>query len=238
MRLVYGTNNPAKLSAMRSRLAGLNIELIGLEETDKEIPVVEEKGKNPIENAKQKAFAYYKALKEPVFSCDTGLYFDNTPEKVQPGVHVRNINGKCLNDDEMITYYSGLAKEYGNLVAQYRNAICLILDENHIYSAMEESMASEPFIITSKPHPQRQAGFPIDSISIDIKTGKYYFDLDNKEVDTNVENGFFKFIKNILTWHKQTGTLLRSWILVFKIIYNNTELWNKLRCQHCFYNIK
>ena len=198
MRLVYGTNNPAKLSAMRSRLAGLNIELIGLEETDKEIPVVEEKGKNPIENAKQKAFAYYKALKEPVFSCDTGLYFDNTPEKVQPGVHVRNINGKCLNDDEMITYYSGLAKEYGNLVAQYRNAICLILDENHIYSAMEESMASEPFIITSKPHPQRQAGFPIDSISIDIKTGKYYFDLDNKEVDTNVENGLFKFIKKYI----------------------------------------
>lgn len=198
MRLVYGTNNPAKLSAMRSRLAGLNIELIGLEETDKEIPVVEEKGKNHIENAKQKAFAYYKALKEPVFSCDTGLYFDNTPEKVQPGVHVRNINGKCLNDDEMITYYSGLAKEYGNLVAQYRNAICLILDENHIYSAMEESMASEPFIITSKPHPQRQAGFPIDSISIDIKTGKYYFDLDNKEVDTNVENGFFKFIKKYI----------------------------------------
>ena len=198
MRLVYGTNNPAKLSAMRSRLAGLNIELIGLEETDKEIPVVEEKGKNPIKNAKQKAFAYYKALKEPVFSCDTGLYFDNTPEKVQPGVHVRNINGKCLNDDEMITYYSGLAKEYGNLVAQYRNAICLILDENHIYSAMEESMASEPFIITSKPHPQRQAGFPIDSISIDIKTGKYYFDLDNKEVDTNVENGFFKFIKKYI----------------------------------------
>lgn len=198
MRLVYGTNNPAKLSAMRSRLAGLNIELIGLEETDKEIPVVEEKSKNPIENAKQKAFAYYKALKEPVFSCDTGLYFDNTPEKVQPGVHVRNINGKCLNDDEMITYYSGLAKEYGNLVAQYRNAICLILDENHIYSAMEESLASEPFIITSKPHPQRQAGFPIDSISIDIKTGKYYFDLDNKEVDTNVENGFFKFIKKYI----------------------------------------
>lgn len=202
MRLVYGTNNPAKLSAMRSRLAGLNIELVGLKETDKEIPVVEEKGKNPIENAKQKAkqkaFAYYKALKEPVFSCDTGLYFDNTPEKVQPGVHVRNINGKCLNDDEMITYYSGLAKKYGNLVAQYRNAICLILDENHVYSAMEESMASEPFIITSKPHPHRQAGFPIDSISIDIKTGKYYFDLDNKEVDKNVENGFFKFIKKYI----------------------------------------
>jgi len=198
MRLVYGTNNSAKLSAMRRKLAGLNIELIGLDETNKKIPVVEEKGKTPIENAKQKAYAYYKALKEPVFSCDTGLYFNNVPEKIQPGVHVRNVNGKRLNDDEMITYYSGLAKKYGNLVAQYRNAICLVLDEHHIYGAMEESMAGEPFIITSKPHPHRRAGFPIDSISIDMKTGKYYFDMDNSEEDTSVENGFFKFIKKYI----------------------------------------
>jgi len=199
MRLVYGTNNSAKLSVMRSKLAGLNIELVGLGETGKEIPIVEEKGKTPIENARQKACAYFKVLKEPVFSCDTGLYLNNVPEKIQPGVHVRNINGRCLDDDEMITYYSGLAKEYGDLTAQYRNAICLVLDEDHIYGAMEESMASEPFIITSKPHSERKAGFPIDSISVDIKTGKYYFDLDEDEQSAfEVEDGFFKFIKKYL----------------------------------------
>ena len=30
MKLLYGTGNPAKLDAMRHRLAGLGIELIGL----------------------------------------------------------------------------------------------------------------------------------------------------------------------------------------------------------------
>mgnify|MGYP002225500190 CR=1 FL=1 len=68
--------------------------------------------------------AYYEAFQIPVFSCDSGLYFDNVPDEVQPGVHVRNVNGKCLSDDEMIDYYSGLVKAYGNLVARYRNAIC------------------------------------------------------------------------------------------------------------------
>lgn len=42
-------------------------------------------------------------------------------------------------------YYIGLAKVYGDLTARYKNAICLVLDENHIYSAMEKNMESEPF---------------------------------------------------------------------------------------------
>ena len=92
--------------------------------------------------------AYYEAFQIPVFSCDSGLYFDNVPDEVQPGVHVRNVNGKCLSDDEMIDYYSGLVKKYGNLVARYRNAICFVMDDTHIYEAMEPSMESEKFILT------------------------------------------------------------------------------------------
>lgn len=47
----------------------------------------------------------------PVFSCDSGLYFDNVPDEIQPGVHVRTINGKYLSDEEMLAYYTGLGKE-------------------------------------------------------------------------------------------------------------------------------
>ena len=32
MKILYGTGNPAKLSSMRSRLAGLDIEIIGLKD--------------------------------------------------------------------------------------------------------------------------------------------------------------------------------------------------------------
>lgn len=203
MKLLYGTGNLAKLSAMRNRLERLGIELIGLNDLraeGKNIPEIIEDGNTPLENARLKAMAYYEAFQIPVFSCDSGLYFDNVPDEVQPGVHVRNVNGKCLSDDEMIDYYSGLVKIYGNLVARYRNAICFIMDDAHIYEAMESSMESEKFILTDKPHSTiRKEGFPLDSISLDIKTNKYYYDLPEDRLEkVAVEDGFLQFFKNIL----------------------------------------
>ena len=203
MKLLYGTGNLAKLSAMRNRLEQLDIELIGLNDMRAEgkiVPKVIEDGNTPLENARLKAMAYYEAFQIPVFSCDSGLYFDNVPDEVQPGVHVRNVNGKCLSDDEMIDYYSGLVKAYGNLVARYRNAICFVMDNTNIYEAMEPSMESEKFILTDKPHSTiRKEGFPLDSISLDIKTNKYYYDLpEDKLEQVAVEDGFLEFFKNIL----------------------------------------
>ena len=203
MKLLYGPGNLAKLSAMRNRLEQLDIELIGLNDLRTEgkiIPEVIEDGNTPLENARLKAMAYYEAFQIPVFSCDSGLYFDNVPDEVQPGVHVRNVNGKCLSDDEMIDYYSGLIKAHGNLVARYKNAICFVMDDTHIYETMEPSMESEKFILTDKPHSTiRKEGFPLDSISLDIKTNKYYYDLPEDRLEqVAVEDGFLQLFKNIL----------------------------------------
>ena len=38
---------------------------------------------------------------------------------------------------------------------------------------------------------------PMDSLSIDISTGKYYYDLDVKDVSTSVDDGVRKFFKQI-----------------------------------------
>ena len=203
MKLLYGTGNQAKLSVMKNRLEKIGIELIGLNDLRAEgkiVPEVIEDGNTPLENARLKAMAYYEVFQIPVFSCDSGLYFDNVPDVVQPGVHVRNVNGKCLSDDEMIDYYSGLVKVYGNLVARYRNAICFVMDDAHIYEAMEPTMESEKFILTDKPHSTvREEGFPLDSISLDIKTNKYYYDLPEDKLEkVAVEDGFLEFFKNIL----------------------------------------
>ena len=44
----------------------------------------------------------------------------------------------------------------------------------------------------------RKPGFPLDSLSIDIKTGKYYYDLAAEELDVvAVEDGFLEFFKKI-----------------------------------------
>lgn len=206
MRLIFGTGNPAKLSAMKKRVSGFDLEIVGLKDLNIEIPEVPETGSTPLENAYQKATAYYKLLMEPVFSCDSGLYFDQVPDEIQPGVHVRNVNGRTLTDDEMIEYYSGLAEKYGDLTARYRNAICLVVDDQHIYQAMEESMASEPFLLKAKPHVNRiKKGFPLDSLSVDIKTGKHFYDLDKSELDTvAVEDGFLDFFRKFIITQKRS----------------------------------
>lgn len=201
MKLLYGTKNNAKISVMEKRLNKLGIELTGLNNLNSVIPDVPKDGSTPLENARQKAEAYYKAFKMPVFSCDSGLYFDNVPENIQPGVHVRTVNVRRLTDEGMVAYYSRLAHQYGNLTARYKNAICLILDNNHIYEAMEPSMESRQFIITDKQHKNKimKKGFPLDSLSIDIKSGKYYYDLPEEELEQmDVEDGFLKFFEEII----------------------------------------
>lgn len=48
-------------------------------------------------------------------------------------------------------------------------------NENHHYSSMDMSMATEPFILVAEPHAKRVDGFPLDSLSIDIGTGKGFY---------------------------------------------------------------
>lgn len=200
MKILYGTTNKAKLHVMKNAVESLDVELIGLGDMDSELPYIIENGETPLENAEIKARAYYEAFHIPVFSCDSGLYFDELKEDEQPGLHVRRVNGKELTDDEMIEYYGSLAEQHdGKITGRYRNAIYFIQDENHHYSSMDMSIATEPFILVSKPHSrQRVEGFPLDSLSIDIATGKYYYDLDEKEVSTSVEDGLRKFFEGIL----------------------------------------
>jgi 8-oxo-dGTP diphosphatase len=187
---------------MKRRLEPLGIELIGLQDIKGmglAVPEVEENGTTPLENAHLKATAYYEAFQIPVFSCDSGLYFDNVPEDIQPGVHVRTVNGKYLTDEEMQAHYAGLAREYGNLTARYCNAICFVQDKETIYEAMEPSMESERFLLTDCIHPIRKKGFPLDSLSIDIKTGKYFYDLPEGALDrVAVEDGFLEFFRRYI----------------------------------------
>lgn len=201
MKILYGTGNPAKLADARRWIEGLPFELLGLGDMEGGIPEVAEDGDTPLENARKKAFAYYKAFGMPVFSCDTGLYFDNVPEEDQPGVHVRTVNGKCLTDQEMLEHYTGLVKKYGCLTARYRHAICLALDENHSIELMDESIESEPFLLVDRPHPHGlNKGYPLDSLSVHIETGRYYYDLGEDHVrQLAAGEGFRRFFEQLET---------------------------------------
>jgi len=59
---------------------------------------------------------------------------------------------------------------------------------------LEEYIAGEKFIISSKPHCKRHDGFPLDSLSIDIKSEKYYMDIDASDEDEyNVAKSYRRF---------------------------------------------
>mgnify|MGYP002511877554 CR=1 FL=1 len=208
MEIIYGTGNSAKISYMQRALKALPLEIVGVKQAaDKKsltLPEVEETGRTPFENARQKAQEYYRLFHSPVFSCDSGLYLWNhttgqpLAEEKQPGVHVRRIGGR-YTDDELLAHYITLVREYGPIRARYKSAICLIWDEELWTESMDESLWGQPFLLADKPHVKRVEGFPLDSISLDIKTGRYFYDMEKDSQDDLVsERGFAQFFEDFL----------------------------------------
>ncbi len=209
MKVVYGTGNQAKLLFMKRSLEGLPVELVGLKEAARKqgilIPEVKEDGDSPLANARKKAKTYYSCLKKPVFSCDSGLYLwsaetgEKLPEELQPGIHVRGRGEKRLSDEELIAHYTGLVKKYGLILARYQNAICFVTDEENTYESMDDSLNGDFFLLTDTPHTKRIPGFPLDSISLEIKSGKYYYDLEgNSQDEVAALDGFRHFFESYI----------------------------------------
>jgi 8-oxo-dGTP diphosphatase len=201
----YGTNNAAKVNYMKNILRNLSVNIIGMNELQNIDHNINESGKEPLENARIKAWHYYEQIKEPVFSIDSGLFFEKIDYKDQPGTQVRRVNGIKLTDDEMIEYYSKLAERYGGeITGYYKNAICIIINKEKIIEKDGEKINGEYFILTSKAHQKRVEGWPLDSLSKEIKSGKYYHDInlipDNKCIKEEYEkifNGVIEKIKSI-----------------------------------------
>jgi 8-oxo-dGTP diphosphatase len=204
MRLIYGTTNKAKIDFMKRRVEHLGIEILSLNDVGTPKLHIEENGNSPLDNARIKALAYYDVLKKPVFSCDTGLYIDGLDDKRQPGINVRG-QGDYMSDEEALRYYSALAAELGgSMTARYQNAIVLVLDEKTVYEHMGEDIASEPFLMVSKPHKNGVVakGFPLDCLSVHIESGKYYYDIDGYiDKYLNVHDGFAAFFQSVPADH-------------------------------------
>ena len=67
-----------------------------------------------------------------------------------------------------------------------------------------------PFRMVSTPHPMSKKGFPLDRLSIDLQTGKYYYDLNEQEAALDqlaVEDGFLQFFERVNGGIQQNGTI-------------------------------
>lgn len=178
-KVLFATGNPSKVKRFSKGLLENGIEVITLNDIDTEIEV-EENGKDAIENALIKARTYAKVVNMPVFAMDDNLYLENVPEEKQPGMFVRRVNGKRLDDDEMIEHYINLVKEFGTdgrLTCRWVYGIAVInngKESTYTWSKDDFYMVDVP---TDKVHP----GYPLDTISINKKLNKYFTDVTQED---------------------------------------------------------
>lgn len=184
MKLLFATKNPAKIKKYADKLKEKNIQVLTIKDIGINIEL-EETGKNAIENAYIKAKEYYDKTKITTIGIDDNLYIEGLPDEKQPGTHVRRVNGKGLNDDEMIEYYSNLVKEYGTRLSAKWVYGLVIYNGKDI---KEYSWNKENFYLVDKPCERRNPGYPLDSISVMPECNKYFVDLTEEDKKKNKEN--------------------------------------------------
>ena len=199
MDILFATHNKSKKKIYVEGLKSKNINVLTLD--DLEICLdVEEDGKTSKENAVKKAKEYNKISKMITVSVDDSLVIENIPSNIQPGVNVRRVNGKVLNDIEMIEYYSNLVKKYGDngkLNACFEKSIAICFNQNEVYSYDYKNK----IILTDKVSDIINPGYPISSISIVPEFNKYAASLttfEKEEINNIRYKKAFQFIKEKL----------------------------------------
>ena len=191
--LFYATGNKSKLHNMYYRLKDYPIRVVCPDDLNVHIDV-EENGKTAVENALNKASAYYQILKIPTIAGDSGVYIDGISPEEQPGLYVRRVNGKVLSDDEMIAYYAGLAgKADRDCILQYFTGIALITEKG----AYTQELKEGPLKLCPVPNTNRNhRGNPLDVVTM-LEDGRYFNDLTDEErtgLDEAGEREFTDFI--------------------------------------------
>ena len=197
MDVLFATENPAKVKTYLEPLKKNGINLITINDLDFKLEI-DESGKTAIENARIKAKTYYDKLKIPTIGMDNNLFFLDLPEDKQPGTHVRRVNGRTLNDDEMIDYYTGLVKEYGGkLTAKWVYGMVIYNGKE----TKEYTWNKNHFYFIDKVCEKRNPGYPLDSISIAPEYhNKYFVELTEQEKnskESNVDNVIQFIMENI-----------------------------------------
>ena len=197
-KVLFATGNIAKVKRFKDKLLARGIELLSLKDLNISLSV-EENGTSAIENALIKARAYKKEVDMPVMAMDDSLYLENVPENLQPGLFVRRVNGKSLTDEEMIEHYSNLVKDYGvdgAIVARWIYGLAIIKENTE----RTYTWSKNDFLLVDTPSKVVNPGYPLNSISKNIKLDKYFSEmtLEDQESVQEQEDDVIDFIaKNV-----------------------------------------
>lgn len=195
-KVVFATSNKTKSKRFSEGLLEYNIEVLSLSDLNVELDV-EENGETAIENALIKARACFEKTKMPSIGMDDTLYLENVPKEKQPGLFVRRVNGKTLNDDEMIQHYTELVKEYGTngkLFCKWIYGLAVIDSDG---KENTYTWSKDDFYMVDVPSETINSGYPLNSISKYKQIDKYFTELtedDKKNIKVN-EDHVVEFIK-------------------------------------------
>lgn len=194
MKILFASKNPAKINYYAEELKKLNLEILTLKDLDLELEIKED-GKNAIENAIQKAKPYYEATNITTIGIDDNLYLEGLSDEEQPATHVRRINGKRLNDDEILDYYINVVKKLGGRAeAKWVKGIAICSSKG--IKTFEYSR-SKFYFVTEKSKIMHE-GYPLDSISIIPEFGKYLTELTEEERKIYKQNSSSKAILDFI----------------------------------------
>jgi len=203
VKLLYATNNNSKVYNMRRRLENIPIEIVTPKELGIKIDVIED-GITAVENAIKKAQAYYEETKIPTIAGDSGLFIDGIPTDKQPGLFVRRVNGKILSDDEMIEYYTKLMESIGGKSTGYYVTGLALITEDGLFTT---EISEDKFILSSTISNNNHRGNPLDVMTIDPISKKFYTDMtdeDFKSLGHIFDKECVKFLeKNLLNENKK-----------------------------------
>lgn len=178
MEILLGTTNPSKLKRFASMLDGHGCTFL----SPRDLAVKgepDENGPTPEDNARLKA-EFYGQYADYVLCEDSGLYLTglSLDDPRQPGLHIRTpMNGRRLDDEEMIAYYTELIRSLGGCVNAYYLDAYAGSVHGQVYSFMDDALCrTRAFVMTDVPSPRRHPGWPLDSISKHRNTDRYFVD--------------------------------------------------------------
>jgi len=191
--LFFATRNKNKIENMEYRLRDYDIKLITPYDLNIDLDI-NENGKTVTENALIKAKEYYKKTNIPTIAGDSALFVEKFNN--QPGLFVKRVNGKELNDDELENYYiRELEKVGGQSKAFYITGLAFIKDNKEYLQEIKE----KSFIFKADRYKGEKSNDPLGRLEYDEDSNKYFCEMnehDKKERNIYFDKECVKFILN------------------------------------------
>lgn len=185
MRYLLTTTNKGKIRHYGTKLKEQGIDIVTLNDLNINVDV-DETGKNPTENAIIKANEYNNLSNVPTIALDEGLFLEGAPDEIQPGTHVRRVNGKlpCY-------FLKCVAFDNGDKTYTFKHKV------NREFTNQQSSVIDE--------------GYPLASSQIIQTSGKFKSKLTDEEekITMDVEQkDIFDFILNTINMIEQINKIV------------------------------